>query len=80
MSICALVRHLKSPIYVYIGSDIQARDYGRRMTPREWALFTGRYETADLMLRLISKPCAEQFCDTFPLEWPLLEVNASQLI
>uniref|UniRef100_A0A3B3VNI2 Ankyrin repeat domain 33B n=1 Tax=Poecilia latipinna TaxID=48699 RepID=A0A3B3VNI2_9TELE len=62
------------------GSDIQARDYGRRMTPREWALFTGRYETADLILRLISKPCAEQFCDSFPLEWPLLEVNASRLI
>ncbi|XP_054888793.1 ankyrin repeat domain-containing protein 33B-like isoform X1 [Poeciliopsis prolifica] len=55
------------------GSDIQARDYGRKMTPREWALFTGRYETADLMLRLISKPCAEQFCDSFSLEWPLLE-------
>ncbi|XP_015241232.1 PREDICTED: ankyrin repeat domain-containing protein 33B-like [Cyprinodon variegatus] len=55
------------------GSDIQARDYGRQMTPREWALFTGRYETADLMLRLISKPCAEQFCDSFSLEWPLLE-------
>uniref|UniRef100_A0A3B5LI26 Ankyrin repeat domain 33Bb n=1 Tax=Xiphophorus couchianus TaxID=32473 RepID=A0A3B5LI26_9TELE len=62
-------------ICLYVGSDIQARDYGRRMTPREWALFTGRYETADLMLRLISKPCAEQFCDSFPLEWPLLEVN-----
>ncbi|XP_047223506.1 ankyrin repeat domain-containing protein 33B [Girardinichthys multiradiatus] len=55
------------------GSDIQARDYGRQMTPKEWALFTGRYETADLMLRLISNPCAEQFCDSFSLEWPLLE-------
>ncbi|XP_012732752.2 ankyrin repeat domain-containing protein 33B isoform X1 [Fundulus heteroclitus] len=55
------------------GSDIQARDYGRQMTPREWALFTGRYETAALMLQLVSKPCAEQFCDSFSLEWPLLE-------
>ncbi|MEQ2274726.1 hypothetical protein XENORESO_008725 [Xenotaenia resolanae] len=55
------------------GSDIQARDYGRQMTPKEWALFTGRYETADLMLRLISNPCAEQFCVSFSLEWPLLE-------
>ncbi|XP_030257669.1 ankyrin repeat domain-containing protein 33B isoform X1 [Sparus aurata] len=55
------------------GSDIQARDNGRNMTPREWALFTGRYETAYLMYRLMSKPCAEQFCDTFPMEWPMLE-------
>uniref|UniRef100_A0A672H6A0 Ankyrin repeat domain-containing protein 33B-like n=1 Tax=Salarias fasciatus TaxID=181472 RepID=A0A672H6A0_SALFA len=57
------------------GSDIQARDYGRRMTSREWALFTGRYETANLMHRLMSKPCAEQFCDTFSLEWPMLEAQ-----
>uniref|UniRef100_A0A4W6EBI3 Ankyrin repeat domain 33B n=1 Tax=Lates calcarifer TaxID=8187 RepID=A0A4W6EBI3_LATCA len=55
------------------GGDIQARDNGRRMTPREWALFTGRYETANLMYRLMMKPCAEQFCDSFPLEWPMLE-------
>ncbi|XP_033505968.1 ankyrin repeat domain-containing protein 33B [Epinephelus lanceolatus] len=55
------------------GGDIQARDSSRSMTPREWALFTGRYETADLMLRLMSKPCAEQFCDSFSLEWPMLE-------
>nr|XP_046264768.1 ankyrin repeat domain-containing protein 33B [Scatophagus argus] len=55
------------------GGDIQARDNGRSMTPREWALFTGRYETANLMHRLMSKPCAEQFCDSFSMEWPMLE-------
>ncbi|XP_029309239.1 ankyrin repeat domain-containing protein 33B [Cottoperca gobio] len=55
------------------GGDIQARDSSRHMTPREWALFTGRYETANLMYRLMSKPCAEQFCDTFSQEWPMLE-------
>ncbi|RVE61689.1 hypothetical protein OJAV_G00172900 [Oryzias javanicus] len=55
------------------GGDIRARDYGRRMTSREWALFTGRYETARLMDHLMSKPCAEQFCDSFSLEWPMLE-------
>lgn len=60
---------------MFPGSDIQARDNGRNMTPREWALFTGRYETAYLMYRLMSKPCAEQFCDTFPMEWPMLEVK-----
>uniref|UniRef100_A0A665WHZ3 Ankyrin repeat domain 33Bb n=1 Tax=Echeneis naucrates TaxID=173247 RepID=A0A665WHZ3_ECHNA len=55
------------------GGDIQARDNGRSLTPREWALFTGRYETANLMYRLMLKPCAEQFCDSFSLEWPMLE-------
>ncbi|XP_065810484.1 ankyrin repeat domain-containing protein 33B [Labrus bergylta] len=60
------------------GGDIQARDNGRRMTPREWALFTGRYETAYLMYRLMAKPCAEQFCDSFSLEWPMLEELVAQ--
>ncbi|KAF3858517.1 hypothetical protein F7725_011718 [Dissostichus mawsoni] len=55
------------------GGDIQARDNGRQLTPREWALFTGRYETANLMQRLIARPCAEQLCDSFSLEWPMLE-------
>lgn len=45
------------------------------MTPREWALFTGRYDTAQLMQQLLSSPCAEQFCDSFSLEWPMLEVQ-----
>uniref|UniRef100_A0A665WGD0 Ankyrin repeat domain 33Bb n=1 Tax=Echeneis naucrates TaxID=173247 RepID=A0A665WGD0_ECHNA len=57
------------------GGDIQARDNGRSLTPREWALFTGRYETANLMYRLMLKPCAEQFCDSFSLEWPMLEAQ-----
>uniref|UniRef100_A0A673AZX9 Ankyrin repeat domain 33Bb n=1 Tax=Sphaeramia orbicularis TaxID=375764 RepID=A0A673AZX9_9TELE len=48
------------------------------MTSREWALFTGRHETADLMLQLMSRPCAEQFCDSFPLEWPMLEELVTQ--
>ncbi|KAM6990632.1 ankyrin repeat domain-containing protein 33B [Tautogolabrus adspersus] len=60
------------------GGDIQARDNGRKMTPREWALFTGRYETAYLMYRLMAKPCAEQFCDSFSLEWPMLEELVAQ--
>ncbi|XP_053294656.1 ankyrin repeat domain-containing protein 33B [Pleuronectes platessa] len=60
------------------GGDIQARDSSRGLTPREWALFTGRYETANLMDRLMLKPCAEQFCDSFPLEWPILEELVDQ--
>ncbi|KAL6104816.1 ankrd33b [Pungitius sinensis] len=60
------------------GGDIQARDNGRSLTPRDWALFTGRYETAHLMHRLMSKPCAEQFCDSFSPEWPPLEELVAQ--
>lgn len=45
------------------------------MTPREWALFTGRYDTANVMHHLISRPCAEQICDSFSMEWPPLEVK-----
>uniref|UniRef100_A0A8C5I1M5 Ankyrin repeat domain-containing protein 33B-like n=1 Tax=Gouania willdenowi TaxID=441366 RepID=A0A8C5I1M5_GOUWI len=55
-----------------------AKDYGRKMTPREWALFTGRYDTACMIDQLISRPCAEQFCDSFSLEWPMLEELVSQ--
>lgn len=55
------------------GADVQARDSGRGLTSREWALFTGRHDTANLITQLMARPCAEQFCDTFPLEWPLLE-------
>ncbi|KTF82898.1 hypothetical protein cypCar_00015375 [Cyprinus carpio] len=54
------------------GGDIEARDLGRKLTPREWALFTGRYETANLMARLMEQPCAEQFCNSYPMEWPML--------
>ncbi|XP_062338326.1 LOW QUALITY PROTEIN: ankyrin repeat domain-containing protein 33B [Osmerus eperlanus] len=60
------------------GGDVEARDYGRKMTPREWALFTGRYDTAALMTRLMEQPCAEQFCDAYRLEWPLLQELVAQ--
>ncbi|KAI5627943.1 ankyrin repeat domain-containing protein 33B [Silurus asotus] len=58
------------------GADIEVRDYGRKLMPLEWALFTGRYETARMMQRLMDRPCAEQFCDSFCMEWPKL----SQLV
>ncbi|XP_044224455.1 ankyrin repeat domain-containing protein 33B [Thunnus albacares] len=60
------------------GGDVQAQSNSRAMTSREWALFTGRYETAYMMYRLMSKPCAEQFCDSFSLEWPMLEELVAQ--
>ncbi|KAF7659557.1 hypothetical protein LDENG_00296680 [Lucifuga dentata] len=54
------------------GADLNAKDFGRHLTAREWALFTGRYETAWVMSRLVERPCAHQFCDTYSLEWPPL--------
>lgn len=62
--------------FSFAGADIEARDFRRKLTPLEWALFTGRYETARLMQRLIARPCAEQFCNSFLMEWPKL----SQLV
>ncbi|XP_068160159.1 ankyrin repeat domain-containing protein 33B [Antennarius striatus] len=54
------------------GASLNARDFGRNLTAREWALFTGRYETAWVMIRLMERPCPHQCCDTFSLEWPPL--------
>ncbi|XP_061112416.1 ankyrin repeat domain-containing protein 33B-like [Conger conger] len=54
------------------GADVEACDYGRKLTARQWAVFTGRQETAHLMLRLMAQPCAEQFCDSYRPEWPAL--------
>ncbi|CAL8293017.1 unnamed protein product [Lota lota] len=54
------------------GADLSSRDYGRNFTPREWAVFTGRYETAWLIQRLMDRPCPHQLCDTYSLEWPKL--------
>ncbi|XP_016135773.1 ankyrin repeat domain-containing protein 33B-like [Sinocyclocheilus grahami] len=54
------------------GADIDARDNGRKFTAREWAIFTSRYDTVFAMTRLMQQPCADQFCDTYRSEWPLL--------
>uniref|UniRef100_A0A673HYD4 Ankyrin repeat domain 33ba n=1 Tax=Sinocyclocheilus rhinocerous TaxID=307959 RepID=A0A673HYD4_9TELE len=53
-------------------ADIDARDKGRKFTAREWAIFTSRYDTVFAMTRLMQQPCADQFCDTYRSEWPLL--------
>ncbi|XDV47512.1 hypothetical protein PO909_017117, partial [Leuciscus waleckii] len=54
------------------GADLDARDNGRKFTAREWAIFTSRYETLFAMMRLMRQPCADQFCDAYRPEWPLL--------
>uniref|UniRef100_A0A8C5S0I6 Ankyrin repeat domain-containing protein 33B n=1 Tax=Laticauda laticaudata TaxID=8630 RepID=A0A8C5S0I6_LATLA len=54
-------------------TNINATDPGRGFTPLEWACFTGRIESVYLIQRLMDKPCAEQFCDQYLLEWPKLK-------
>nr|XP_057916621.1 ankyrin repeat domain-containing protein 33B [Doryrhamphus excisus] len=54
------------------GATLNARDCGRQMTAREWAVFTGRHETAWVMGRLMERPCPQQFADAYSLEWPPL--------
>ncbi|KAM9332947.1 ankyrin repeat domain-containing protein 33B [Pholidichthys leucotaenia] len=54
------------------GATLDAKDCGRHLTAREWALFTGRYETAWVMVRLMERPRPHQFCDAYSLEWPPL--------
>uniref|UniRef100_A0A3B5LJU3 Uncharacterized protein n=1 Tax=Xiphophorus couchianus TaxID=32473 RepID=A0A3B5LJU3_9TELE len=44
-----------------LGASLNARDFGRNLTAREWALFTGRYETAWLMTRLMERPYPFQY-------------------
>lgn len=55
------------------GADIQAVDPNRGLTPREWARFTGRYDTAYLMQRLLDRPSPEQFSNQFQMEWPKMK-------
>uniref|UniRef100_A0A3B5LJT8 Uncharacterized protein n=1 Tax=Xiphophorus couchianus TaxID=32473 RepID=A0A3B5LJT8_9TELE len=53
-----------------LGASLNARDFGRNLTAREWALFTGRYETAWLMTRLMERPYPFQYRDTYRAQEP----------
>ncbi|KAM8967010.1 ankyrin repeat domain-containing protein 33B [Pelodytes ibericus] len=55
------------------GADIHAVDPNREYTAKEWARFTGRYDTTYLMQKLLDKPSPEQFNDTFNMEWPKMK-------
>ncbi|CAB1446076.1 unnamed protein product [Pleuronectes platessa] len=56
------------------GAALNAKDFGRHFTARDWALFTGRYETAWVMTRLMERPFPNQFCESYSLEWPPLTI------
>ncbi|XP_068092527.1 ankyrin repeat domain-containing protein 33B isoform X2 [Hyperolius riggenbachi] len=55
------------------GADIHAIDPNRKLTAIQWARFTGRYDTAYLMQRLLERPSPEQFNDNFSMEWPKMK-------
>ncbi|XP_074478035.1 ankyrin repeat domain-containing protein 33B [Sebastes fasciatus] len=60
------------------GASLDARDHGRHFTARDWAFFTGRYETAWVMTRLMERSCPRQYNDTYSLEWPPLASLAAK--
>lgn len=73
MSVINLLKIFFIDTIVFLGADIQAVDPNRGFTSREWARFTGRYDTAYLMQRLLDRPTAEQFSNQFQMEWPKMK-------
>uniref|UniRef100_A0A8C3MLR5 Uncharacterized protein n=1 Tax=Geospiza parvula TaxID=87175 RepID=A0A8C3MLR5_GEOPR len=63
ISLCSLL----SP-----GADLQAVDAVKGKTAREWATFTGRFETTVRIRSLLRRPRAEQFTAHYQPEWPAL--------
>ncbi|KAJ8397055.1 hypothetical protein AAFF_G00011090 [Aldrovandia affinis] len=57
---------------VMAGADLNAVDMARGKSAKDWALKTGRYEMLYHLRRLHLRLCAEQFCDSYVLEWPEL--------
>ncbi|XP_074020946.1 photoreceptor ankyrin repeat protein [Numenius arquata] len=54
------------------GADLQAVDPIKGKTAREWAAFTGRFETTVRIRSLLRRPRAEQFVTRYRPEWPAL--------
>ncbi|XP_074421156.1 photoreceptor ankyrin repeat protein [Larus michahellis] len=54
------------------GADLQAVDPVKGKTAREWAAFTGRFETTMRIRSLLRRPRAEQFGTRYRPEWPAL--------
>ncbi|XP_038626433.1 ankyrin repeat domain-containing protein 33B [Tachyglossus aculeatus] len=62
------------------GANIHATDPTRKMNAREWACFTGRYEAASLIQRLLDRPCPEQFSEWYKPEWPGLKETTAKAV
>ncbi|XP_072553091.1 photoreceptor ankyrin repeat protein [Salminus brasiliensis] len=58
---------------IMAGADWTAVDATRGKDVKEWALKTGHFETFSRLRQLASRPCAEQFCESFVPEWPELK-------
>ncbi|RMB90580.1 hypothetical protein DUI87_33042 [Hirundo rustica rustica] len=54
------------------GADLQAVDSVKGKTARDWANFTGRFETTVRIRTLLQRPRAEQFGSQYQPEWPAL--------
>uniref|UniRef100_A0A8B9GEX0 Uncharacterized protein n=1 Tax=Amazona collaria TaxID=241587 RepID=A0A8B9GEX0_9PSIT len=54
------------------GADLQAVDPIKGKTAREWAAFTGRFETTVRIRSLLRRPRAEQFSTMYQPKWPAL--------
>lgn len=68
---CCLHSLIPVCLLCFSGADVHARDPRRRMSPQEWAAYTGRLEAVRLMQRLLERPCPEQFGEKYKPELPL---------
>nr|XP_056704903.1 photoreceptor ankyrin repeat protein [Euleptes europaea] len=62
------------------GADLTAVDPLKNKTAREWAAFTGRFETIVRIRSLLQRPCAEQFSNKYLPEWPALSELVAQAL
>ncbi|XP_064777863.1 photoreceptor ankyrin repeat protein-like [Oncorhynchus masou masou] len=63
------------------GADINVVDEVRGKSIMDWALKTGRFEVLQRLRFLQAHPIAEQFCDSYVIEWPeLKELVAKAMI
>ncbi|XP_010873424.2 photoreceptor ankyrin repeat protein [Esox lucius] len=58
---------------IMAGANINVVDEVRGKGIRDWAMVTGRFEVLQRLRVLQARPIAEQFCDSYTMEWPELE-------
>lgn len=54
------------------GADLTSVDPVRGKTALEWALLTDSFNVVRRIRQLLRRPCAEQLCQHYQLEWPAL--------
>uniref|UniRef100_A0A3Q3GRW3 Ankyrin repeat domain 33Ab n=1 Tax=Kryptolebias marmoratus TaxID=37003 RepID=A0A3Q3GRW3_KRYMA len=60
------------------GADIDEVDSTRGACAHDWALKTGRFEVIHRLRRLMARPRAEQFCESYVPEWPELKEKVAK--